>query len=131
MPGTTEPRCPYCAGRRIAEVDRIRGYARVAAVGEDGTIDWEGETLVDWNGQEPTHHPSLFTCLDCHYEGGLPDFAPPFLFVAALKAVDEVLERLPLTDFDLGTAEQLREELTAAKERIVLARRIYTGDDIP
>lgn len=76
MPGTTEPRCPWCAGRRIAEVDRIPGYARVAAVDEDGTIDWDGETLVDWNGQEPAHYPPVFTCLDCHHQAGLAEFAP-------------------------------------------------------
>ena len=130
MSRKTEPRCPRCAGRRIAEVDRIPGYARVAAVAEDGTISWDGETLVDWNGQEPAHHPPVFTCLDCHHEAALADFAPAVVFVAALKGVDEVLERLPLADFEVGTAEQVREQLTAAKESIALARRIFTGDDI-
>ena len=130
MSGMTEPRCPQCAGRRIAEIDRIPGCARVASVAEDGTIDWDGETLIDWNGQEPAHEPPLFTCLDCHHEAGLADFAPPVLFVAALKGVDAVLERLPLGDFEIGTAEQIRGHLTAAKESIALARRIFGGADI-
>lgn len=130
MSGMTEPCCPQCAGRRIAEVDCIPGYARVAAVGEDGTIDWDGETLVDWNGQEPVHHSPAFTCLDCHHKAGLAEFAPPVLFVLALKGVDEVLKRLPLGNFEPGTAELIREQLTATKESLALARRIFTGDDI-
>jgi hypothetical protein len=122
----TELRCPQCAGRRIAEIDRIPGYARVAAVTEDGTIDWDGETLVDWNGQEPPRPLSspawtATTRLDCRLR-------PAVLFVAASKEWMRS-SRDALGDFEFGTASK-----SAAPDgrqgSIALARRIFTGDDI-
>jgi hypothetical protein len=59
--------CPKCkTPDRIAQVDIIPGYARINGVKEDGTLEWAGETEVDWDGQRPASNPREFVCLACN-----------------------------------------------------------------
>jgi DNA-directed RNA polymerase subunit RPC12/RpoP len=58
--------CPDCGNRAIAQMDLIPGLAEIAGVYEDGTIEWVGETDVDWNGQRPASNPAEYVCLACN-----------------------------------------------------------------
>ena len=59
--------CPKCGvPDRIAEIDLIPGYARISGARPDGTLEWAGETEVDWDGQRPASNPREFVCLACN-----------------------------------------------------------------
>lgn len=59
--------CPKCkTPDRIAQIDIIPGYARINGVKKDGTLEWAGETEVDWDGQRPASNPREFVCLACN-----------------------------------------------------------------
>ena len=59
--------CPKCgATDQVAEIDLIPGYARILGVKKDGSIEWAGETEVDWDGQRPASNPREFVCLACN-----------------------------------------------------------------
>ena len=63
--------CPKCgAVDRIAEIDIIPGYALVGGVKKDGSLEWTGETDVDWDGQRPANNPREFVCLACNEKFG-------------------------------------------------------------
>jgi len=58
--------CPRCgAPDWIAEIDVIPGYALILGIKEDGEIEWNGQTEVDWNEQRPASNPREFICLAC------------------------------------------------------------------
>ena len=58
--------CPRCgAPDWIAEIDVIPGYALILGIREDGEIEWNGQTEVDWNEQQPASNPREFICLAC------------------------------------------------------------------
>ena len=58
--------CPRCgAPDWIAEIDIIPGYALILGVRDDGSIEWNGQTEVDWNEQGPASNPREFICLAC------------------------------------------------------------------
>ena len=56
--------CPGC-GSTIAEVDTLLGLAKVKGINPDGSIDWDGETDVDWDSQKHAGSVPLFTCANC------------------------------------------------------------------
>ena len=58
--------CPACDGDgRLAQIDLIPGYAVIAGLYGDGTIEWDGYTEVDWNMQRPEDDPLQYICLSC------------------------------------------------------------------
>ena len=58
--------CPNCAANgSMAQIDVIPGYAKICGVYADGTIEWAGETEIDWDNQRPACNPSEYVCLDC------------------------------------------------------------------
>ncbi len=63
--------CPKCGvPDRIAEIDLIPGYALILGAKKDGSIEWGGETEVDWDGQRPAGNPREFVCLACNEKFG-------------------------------------------------------------
>ena len=52
-------------GSAIAEVDTLLGMAKVKGINPDGSIDWDGETDVDWDSQKHAGSVPLFTCTHC------------------------------------------------------------------
>jgi len=63
--------CPKCrVANRIAEIDLIPGYALILGAKKDGSIEWGGETEVDWDGQRPASNPREFVCLACNEKFG-------------------------------------------------------------
>jgi hypothetical protein len=63
--------CPKCGvADRIAEIDLIPGYALILGAKKDGSIEWGGETEVDWDGQRPASNPREFVCLACNEKFG-------------------------------------------------------------
>ena len=64
--------CPKCGEEdQVAELDLIPGTALILGVKKDGSIEWAGETEVDWDGQRPASNPREFVCLACNekFEG--------------------------------------------------------------
>lgn len=63
--------CPKCGTSDcMAQIDLIPGYARINGVREDGSLEWAGETKVDWDGQRPASNPREFICLACNEKFG-------------------------------------------------------------
>ena len=63
--------CPKCGEPDcIAQCDLIPGYAKILGVKKDGSIEWGGETEVDWDGQRPASNPREFVCLACNEKFG-------------------------------------------------------------
>lgn len=63
--------CPKCGTPdRIAQCDLIPGYAKICGVKKDGSLEWAGETEVDWDGQRPACNPREFVCLACNEKFG-------------------------------------------------------------
>ena len=63
--------CPKCGvPDRIAEIDLIPGYAMILGAKADGSLEWGGETEVDWDGQRPANNPREFVCLACNEKFG-------------------------------------------------------------
>lgn len=59
--------CPECGEEgRLAQVDLIPGYAMINGVNKDGSIEWAGETRVDWDMQRPASNPPELICLSCN-----------------------------------------------------------------
>ncbi len=65
MAAHTPIQCPRCGGHDIAEIDILIGRAKVNGITDDGSLDWEGHTDIDWNSQLPKHIPPRFECGDC------------------------------------------------------------------
>ena len=61
----TPPRCPTCDSSGIVEEDVVFAYAGINGVHGDGTIEWSGESEVDWNTQRPAHDPPHYNCEAC------------------------------------------------------------------
>ncbi|TET55108.1 MAG: hypothetical protein E3J64_00780 [Anaerolineales bacterium] len=57
--------CPKCGENEMAEIDNVPGLALVHGIYNDATIEWGGETEIDWNRQAATHSPARFVCLSC------------------------------------------------------------------
>jgi len=63
--------CPKCGvPDRMAEIDLIPGYAQISGVRKDGTLEWAGQTEVDWDMQRPASNPPEFVCLACNEKFG-------------------------------------------------------------
>ena len=63
--------CPKCGtSDRMAQIDLIPGYARISGVRKDGSLEWAGETEVDWDMQRPASNPREFVCLACNEKFG-------------------------------------------------------------
>lgn len=60
-------RCPRCGEGRLAETDLVEGYALIEAIRPDGTVEWAGETRMDWDSQRPAHCPPQIVCLACNH----------------------------------------------------------------
>lgn len=66
--------CPKC-GDVIAEVDFLIGLANVSGTCADGSIDFEGQTDIDWDGQKHAGTDPLFVCKGCQqvYDSLFPE----------------------------------------------------------
>ena len=69
MPATITPdRCPDCGERPKGTVERVYGIALLAETGEG--FQYDGETEIDWDGQESETDPAngnpIFKCHDGH-----------------------------------------------------------------
>ena len=63
--------CPKCGtSDRMAQIDLIPGYALIGGVKEDGSLEWAGQTEVDWDMQRPASNPREFVCLACNEKFG-------------------------------------------------------------
>lgn len=63
--------CPKCGvSDCMAQIDLIPGYALIVGVKVDGSIEWAGETEVDWDGQRPASNPREFVCMACNEKCG-------------------------------------------------------------
>ncbi|MCG2661304.1 MAG: hypothetical protein L6437_13790 [Kiritimatiellae bacterium] len=63
--------CPKCGVLdRIAAIDIIPGYAKILGAKADGSLEWAGETEVDWDMQRPASNPREFVCLACNEKFG-------------------------------------------------------------
>ena len=59
--------CPKCGEPdQVAELDLIPGTVLILGVRKDGSIEWAGETEVDWDGQRPASNPTKFVCRACN-----------------------------------------------------------------
>jgi len=65
MEAVTDPRCPACNSGMIVEVDIVYVYASVNGIRNDGSIEWSGESEVNWNSQQPAHDPPRYECKVC------------------------------------------------------------------
>ena len=65
-PKLTTPVCKHCGSTRFAQVDKLVGLAKIAGLHPDGTIEWQGETEVDWDSQHPYNNPPEYVCMGCH-----------------------------------------------------------------
>jgi len=64
-----QPVCPHCGEvGGIAEIDRVAVLVPVQTVTADGTLDFTGESEVDWEFQSPRNNPPKFQCRDCGEE---------------------------------------------------------------
>ena len=81
------PVCPVCGSQRIAEIDVLPGYALIESVNADGTIDWAGDTEIDWNNQRPESDPPEFICLGCAKTFGWNELWTPVKNVRKRKKV--------------------------------------------
>lgn len=85
-------RCPRCGREPLVTPERIRGFAPVAAIGDDGSLDFEGETELVWEDSvsdgDPASGETLLFCRNAgclNVEGTpisvlrrqLPDAPPP------------------------------------------------------
>lgn len=59
------PNCPTCHQPAIGSVERISGIAVFTAIEPDGSVEYEGETRVDWDGQETRRGPNQLPLLTC------------------------------------------------------------------
>lgn len=61
--------CPTCDEPAKGTYDRIPGIALFSTPDEDGSVDYEGETEIDWDGQITVTNKkgeSLLICPNCH-----------------------------------------------------------------
>lgn len=67
----TVPVCPSCGAEgRIAQLDIVPGCALIESISADGSIEWAGDTELDWNNQRPASNPREFICLACRQRFG-------------------------------------------------------------
>ena len=60
--------CPVCGEKHaLAEIDLIPGLA-LGHFNESGVFEFDGETKVDWNGQEARDNPPWLYCRACESE---------------------------------------------------------------
>ena len=71
-------RCPRCGRKSLVTQERILGFAPVVAIGDDGSLDFEGETELVWDESvsdaDPASGETLLFCrnADCPNFAGLP-----------------------------------------------------------
>lgn len=49
------PRCPVCDKLAEGTIDQVPGVARFTSTHDDGSVDWAGDTELDYDGQEQRH----------------------------------------------------------------------------
>lgn len=71
-------RCPRCGGEPLVTQERILGYTPVVAIGDDGSLDFEGDTELVWEDSvsdaDPSSGETLLFCRngDCPNFSGVP-----------------------------------------------------------
>src|SRR5512136_1064885 len=84
-----KPTCPFCKGHDVAEMDTVLVLAGVKAIHPYGDIlEFDGESVVDWDTSEPIKARNQYECQDCHREFSLKQ-----LQQASLKALPKWLRR--------------------------------------
>lgn len=70
--------CPRCGREPLVTQERILGYAPVVAIGDDGGLDFEGETELVWDESvsdtDPASGEALLFCrnANCPNFSGVP-----------------------------------------------------------
>jgi len=59
-----ELKCPDCQSA-IARRDIINADALIFGVNEDGSIEWNGSSDIDWDSQRPASNPATYQCRGC------------------------------------------------------------------
>lgn len=71
-------RCPRCGREPLVTQERILGYAPVVAIGDDGSLDFAGETELVWeesvSDADPASGETLLFCRNgrCPNCSGVP-----------------------------------------------------------
>lgn len=68
-------RCPRCGREPLVTQERILGYAPVVAIGDDGSLDFEGETELVWDESVSDTDPSSGETLLFCRNGDCPNFS--------------------------------------------------------
>lgn len=70
------PHCPTCRAPAIGTVDTVPGTALFTSLDEDGHVEYEGYTEMDWDGQETLtgeHEQPLVTCGQHSWESAIQE----------------------------------------------------------
>jgi rubredoxin len=90
---STPIRCPAC-GSTLSELDVIIGLAGFDSICDDGSIDFNGQTDIDWDSQKPAGQgTTLYKCCGC---GRVFDNLNPLREVAMNMDIVTVM-----TDYDM------------------------------
>lgn len=79
-----EIKCPAC-GSTLGELDFVPGIALIQGICEDGSIDFGGQTDIDWEGQKCAGRIPLYICTGC---GKVYDSIHPHYHEAAVQNQD-------------------------------------------
>ena len=77
----TTPQCPECSGAAVGRVDVVYGIAEITEIRADGTVDWTGDTEINWDSQRPAHKVPRLECMDCGHQAPASKFLPKGLKV--------------------------------------------------
>lgn len=75
------PQCPECNSTACGRVDIVYGLAAITEIRADGTVDWTGDTEINWDSQRPAHKVPRLECMDCGHQAPASKFLPKGLKV--------------------------------------------------
>ena len=75
-PTAVTPQCPACNSTSTGRVDVVYGLAEITEIRADGTVDWTGDTEVNWDTQRPAHKVPRLECMDCGHQAPASKFLP-------------------------------------------------------
>ena len=77
----TAPQCPNCHSTDCGRVNVVYGLAMITEIRADGSVDWTGDTEVNWNSQRPAHKVPRLGCRTCGHQAPASKFLPKGLKV--------------------------------------------------
>lgn len=66
--------CPKCESDRVGSVEQLQGIAYVDGICEEGSLNYTGQTEIDWNNQKSQYREQngvlqvLMGCWQCSHE---------------------------------------------------------------